>query len=154
MKLTAKGRYAVTAMLDLSMRQATGSITLADLAERQGISSSYLEQLFAHLRRADLVVSTRGPGGGYRLKKDPDEVSVFDVIHAVNETVDARKCGGKANCHDNNRCLTHDLWEELSTKIDDFLREVSLGQLMRRDAVQETAGKQQAIQVERQLYSV
>lgn len=132
MRLTTKGRYAVTAMLDLALRESESPTTLAEISERQGISLSYLEQLFARLRRAGLVNSTRGPGGGYRLGRATDEISVADVIGAVNETVDATRCGGKQNCQGEARCLTHDLWEELSSEIAGFLDQISLASLVAR----------------------
>ena len=110
MKLTTRGRYAVTAMLDLALHHDQGPVSLAAIAERQGISQSYLEQLFARLRRNGLVDGTRGPGGGYRLGRSENSISVADVIDAVNETVDATRCGGRRNCQGEHRCLTHDLW--------------------------------------------
>lgn len=136
MRLTTRGRYAVTAMLDLALHYDRGPVSLAAIAERQGISQSYLEQLFARLRRNGLVDGLRGPGGGYRLGRSGDEISVADVIDAVNETVDATRCGGQRNCHGEQRCLTHDLWEELSCQIRDFLSNVSLNELVRRKSVQ------------------
>ena len=114
MRLTTKGRYAVTAMLDLALHDERGPVTLADIAERQGISLSYLEQLFAQLRRRGLVKSTRGPGGGYRLGQENKHIAVADVITAVDESVDATRCGGRENCQGEERCLTHDLWQDLS----------------------------------------
>ena len=132
MRLTTKGRYAVTAMLDLALHHEDGPVTLAEIAKRQGISLSYLEQLFAQLRRRGLVSSTRGPGGGYRLGSDADKIVVSDVIRAVDESVDATRCGGKQNCHEHGRCLTHDLWEDLSARIQDFLSDIDLAQLIER----------------------
>jgi len=129
MRLTTRGRYAVTAMLDLALHYDRGPVSLAEIAERQGISQSYLEQLFARLRRNGLVDGLRGPGGGYKLGRPGDAISVADVIDAVNETVDATRCGGQRNCHGEQRCLTHDLWE-------DFLSKVSLDQLVRNKSVQ------------------
>ncbi len=136
MRLTTRGRYAVTAMLDLALHYEQGPVSLAEIAERQGISHSYLEQLFAILRRNGLVDSRRGPGGGYKLGRPANGISVADVIDAVNETVDATRCGGQRNCQDEHRCLTHDLWEDLSTQIRDFLSGVSLDQLVKRQSVQ------------------
>jgi len=136
MRLTTRGRYAVTAMLDLALHYEQGPVSLAEIAERQGISQSYLEQLFARLRRNGLVDGLRGPGGGYKLGRPSDSISVADVIDAVNETVDATRCGGQRNCHGDERCLTHDLWEELSTRIRDFLSKVNLDQLVRQRSVQ------------------
>jgi Rrf2 family iron-sulfur cluster assembly transcriptional regulator len=147
MKLTTRGRYAVTAMLDLALHQYRGPVSLAAIAERQGISLSYLEQIFARLRRRDLVLSTRGPGGGYRLGHDPGSISVADVIGAVDETVDATRCGGRRNCQGEEPCLTHDLWQDLSLQIHDFLTGIDLGQLVDRRSVREVAARQDAVEV-------
>ena len=136
MRLTTRGRYAVTAMLDLALHAKTGPVSLSDISGRQGISQSYLEQLFARLRKQGLVDGTRGPGGGYRLGKGTGEISVADVIDAVNESVDATKCGGERNCRGEDRCLTHDLWEDLSDQIRKFLDDVSLEKLVNRNNVQ------------------
>jgi len=122
MKLTTKGRYAVTAMLDLALHAQNGPVSLAEISTRQEISLSYLEQLFSRLRKQDLVSSTRGPGGGYRVSRELSQVAVSEIIAAVNETVDATSCAGKQNCHSHGRCLTHDLWEGLSAQIEDFLK--------------------------------
>ncbi len=132
MRLTTKGRYAVTAMLDLAIHSNSGPITLSDISHRQGISLSYLEQLFARLRKNGLVLSTRGPGGGYRLSRDAEEIAIVDVITAVDEYVDVMKCGGKSDCAGDGPCLTHELWEELSHKIHEFLAGISLGELVNR----------------------
>ena len=129
MRLTTKGRYAVTAMLDLALHFEEGPITLADISQRQCISLSYLEQLFAKLRRQGLVESTRGPGGGYRLSRSPMEIPVADVILAVDEKVETTRCGGLSNCQDDEQCLTHELWSELSQQIYQFLCGISLGNL-------------------------
>ncbi len=142
MKLTTRGRYAVTAMLDLALHFDNEPVTLVDIAERQGISLSYLEQLFAKLRKQGLVESIRGPGGGYRLASSPEDIAVADVIVAVDENMDTTKCGGTANCHNKQRCLTHDLWADLSQLIYQFLRGVSLAQLVARQGVQEVARRQ------------
>ncbi|MGD8925683.1 MAG: Fe-S cluster assembly transcription factor [Thioalkalispiraceae bacterium] len=142
MRLTTKGRYAVTAMLDLALHYEDGPITLADISQRQGISLSYLEQLFAKLRRKGLVDSTRGPGGGYRLSRIPDEIPVADVIIAVDEKLETTRCGGLGNCQDDERCLTHDLWTELSDQIYQFLSGISLGNLVSRQTIQEVAARQ------------
>lgn len=136
MRLTTRGRYAVTAMLDLALHYDRGPVSLAEIADRQGISQSYLEQLFARLRRNGLVDGMRGPGGGYKLARPGNAISVADVIDAVNESVDATRCGGQRNCHGEHRCLTHDLWEALSTQIRDFLSNISLDQLVRQNGVQ------------------
>ena len=142
MKLTTKGRYAVTAMLDLALHNAHGPINLADIAKRQEISLAYLEQLFAKLRKCSLVESARGPGGGYRLKRPADEISVRDVINAVDEPVDTTRCGGLENCQGELRCLTHDLWEDLNTRISEFLNGVTLAELILRKNVQLVAARQ------------
>lgn len=142
MRLTTKGRYAVTAMLDLALHYEQGPIVLADIAGRQGISLSYLEQLFVRLRRGGLVKSARGPGGGYRLGRPMEEISVAEVIRAVDETVDATRCGGRQNCHGEQRCLTHDLWEDLSHQIETFLAHISLGQLVARRTVRDVSARQ------------
>lgn len=130
MKLTSKGRYAVTAMIDIALNQQHGPITLSLISERQGISLSYLEQLFAKLKKADLVASARGPGGGYRLSRPADEISISEIIHAVDEVIDARKCGGKTNCHGGDQCLSHELWSDLSILIDSFLGNITLQSLL------------------------
>jgi Rrf2 family iron-sulfur cluster assembly transcriptional regulator len=130
MRLTTKGRFAVTAMLDLAMSEADKPITLAGISERQSISLSYLEQLFSRLRRSGLVKSVRGPGGGYRIAKPLTEISVSEIISAVDELIDATQCGGQENCHDEGRCMTHDLWSSLNVKILDYLSGVSLADLV------------------------
>lgn len=130
MKLTTKGRFAVTAMVDLAMRLGDGPVTLADISQRQKISLSYLEQLFGKLRRRQLVDSVRGPGGGYRLARDLATVSVVDIIRAVDEPIDATQCGGKENCHGDQKCITHDLWANLNQHIFDYLGAITLRQLV------------------------
>jgi len=142
-RLTTKGRYAVTAMLDLAMHHGNGPITLADIAGRQGISLSYLEQLFSRLRKQQLVSSVRGPGGGYTLGRPAEEIFVAQVIAAVDENVDTTKCGGAHNCQDNQQCLTHDLWHDLSDRIYDYLNQISLHELMNRRGVKEVAQRQE-----------
>jgi Rrf2 family iron-sulfur cluster assembly transcriptional regulator len=143
MKLTTKGRYAVTAMLDLALRYDKGAVTLAEIAKRQGISLSYLEQLFAKLRRSGLVDSVRGPGGGYTLAMEPAKISVAEIIVAINENIDATRCGGEKNCHGDETCLTHQLWEDLSTRIHEFLNGITLGDLVTKPHVQEVASRQE-----------
>jgi Rrf2 family transcriptional regulator, iron-sulfur cluster assembly transcription factor len=130
MRLTTKGRFAVTAMIDLALRQHTGPVTLAGIAERQKISLSYLEQLFGKLRRNHLVASVRGPGGGYCLAKPMTNMSVADIIQAVDETLDATQCGGRGDCHDDHPCMTHNLWTSLNQKMFDYLRSVTLQELV------------------------
>jgi len=138
MRLTTKGRFAVTAMLDLALREANGPVTLAGISERQSISLSYLEQLFGKLRRAELVDSVRGPGGGYTLARTTEEISVADIISAVDEPVDATQCGGHENCRGNNRCMTHDLWTNLNTTIFNYLSQISLASLVQEQLAKDT----------------
>ena len=135
MRLTTKGRFAVTAMIDLALRQGTGPVTLAGISQRQAISLSYLEQLFGKLRRHEIVESIRGPGGGYSLARKADQVTVADIIIAVDEPLDATQCGGKENCHGADaasgaRCMTHELWATLNEKMVDYLDSVSLQDLV------------------------
>ena len=130
MRLTTKGRFAVTAMVDLAMRQSRGPVTLAAISERQHISLSYLEQLFGKLRRAKLVSSVRGPGGGYNLAQPAQGITVADIVSAVDEPLDATQCGGKENCHDDKRCMTHDLWATLNEKMHEYLSSVTLADLV------------------------
>lgn len=142
MRLTTKGRYAVTAMLDLAIHRGRGPIALADIAQRQGISLSYLEQLFSRLRKRSLVSSVRGPGGGYNLARGAAEIHVAEVISAVDENVDTTRCGGAQNCQNEGPCLTHDLWQDLSSRIYEYLDCISLQDLMDRKCVQEVARRQ------------
>jgi Rrf2 family iron-sulfur cluster assembly transcriptional regulator len=130
MRLTTKGRFAVTAMVDLALHHSNDPVTLAEISGRQKISLSYLEQLFGKLRRRLLVGSIRGPGGGYRLAKDMAQISIADIILAVDEPIDATQCGGKENCHDDQKCITHDLWASLNAHIFDYLGAVTLKQLV------------------------
>jgi Rrf2 family iron-sulfur cluster assembly transcriptional regulator len=132
MRLTTKGRFAVTAMMDVAMHGTKSPVTLAAVSERQKISLSYLEQLFGKLRRHGLVESVRGPGGGYNLARSSDEMSVADIIVAVDEPIDATQCGGRENCHDDRRCMTHELWSALNGHIFSFLQGVTLGELVRQ----------------------
>ena len=145
MRLTTKGRYAVTAMLDLAAHNDKGPISLADISDRQGISLSYLEQLFSRLRKRGLVQSTRGPGGGYQLHKAAEDISVAAVIAAVDEKVDTTRCGGSRNCQANERCLTHDLWTDLSVQIRQFLGDISLSDLVERKSIREVALRQDVL---------
>ena len=130
MRLTTKGRFAVTAMLDLALNSSKGPVSLAGISARQKISLSYLEQLFGKLRRRALVESVRGPGGGYHLARAASEVSVADIICAVEEPIDSTQCSGRENCQDNQRCMTHDLWEDLNKTVYGFLAGVKLSQLV------------------------
>ncbi len=142
MKLTTKGRYAVTAMLDLALHARQVPVNLADISSRQGISLSYLEQLFAKLRRQSLVKSVRGPGGGYRLQSDPADISVVQVIDAVSESIDSTRCLGKGDCQDGETCITHHLWQDLSGHIHGFLSGISLADLVARKDIQDIRERQ------------
>jgi Rrf2 family iron-sulfur cluster assembly transcriptional regulator len=144
MRLTTKGRYAVTAMLDLALHGGERPVSLADISGRQDISLSYLEQLFAKLRRNDLVHSVRGPGGGYKLSRAGDEIFVAQIIDAVNEAVDATGCRGSSDCQQGEVCLTHHLWCDLSDQIHSFLSQISLSNLVERREVQYISARQNA----------
>jgi len=155
MRLTSKGRYAVTAILDLSFHQNEGPVSLADISARQEISLSYLEQLFARLRRNKVVSSTRGPGGGYKLSRDAGEISMAEVILAVDETYDATSCGNSAKtCSGDYQCLTHDLWQELSDEIHSFLNGITLAEMMSKRGVREVADRQDRKAQEHELKKV
>ncbi|MEQ1637232.1 MAG: Rrf2 family transcriptional regulator [Methylococcales bacterium] len=143
MRLTTKGRYAVTAMLDLAFHSQHAPVTLTDIATRQTISLSYLEQLFARLRRADMVIGVRGPGGGYQINKPVAEISIAEIIRAVDEQIDSTQCGGESNCQNHKACLTHDLWMGLSEQIHHYLSNISLGDLLERKPIQEVANRQE-----------
>jgi len=145
MRLTTKGRYAVTAMLDLALHSAEGPVTLADIAIRQAISQSYLEQLFGRLKRGGLVASLRGPGGGYALAKEPATISVSDIISSVGEGIDATRCGGTGDCQEGLVCLTHELWMDLSERIDQFLSDISLADLLVRADVRAVSRRQDSM---------
>ncbi|MYM63009.1 Fe-S cluster assembly transcriptional regulator IscR [Pseudomaricurvus sp. HS19] len=142
MRLTTKGRYAVTAMLDLALNAEKGPISLADISKRQEISLSYLEQLFAKLRQQSLVSSVRGPGGGYKLSREPEAISVAQIIDAVNESLDVTNCERQGNCQQGQQCLTHHLWIDLSDRIHAFLSSISLASLVQQDEVQEVSVRQ------------
>jgi Rrf2 family iron-sulfur cluster assembly transcriptional regulator len=144
MRLTTKGRYAVTAMLDLALHGSEHPVSLADISGRQDISLSYLEQLFAKLRRNSLVSSVRGPGGGYSLSRSGHDIFVAQIIDAVNDTVDATGCGGTADCQQGEVCLTHYLWCDLSDQIHGFLSDISLFNLVERREVKTIAARQDA----------
>jgi Rrf2 family iron-sulfur cluster assembly transcriptional regulator len=139
MRLTTKGRYAVTAMLDLAIHADRGPISLADISQRQEISLSYLEQLFAKLRKNALVSSVRGPGGGYKLQRDSEAIFIAEIIDAVNESVDTTKCQGAGDCQGGETCLTHYLWEDLSEQIHGFLQNISLADLVARNEIKRIA---------------
>jgi Rrf2 family iron-sulfur cluster assembly transcriptional regulator len=144
MRLTTKGRFAVTAMIDLALRGEDGPVALASVSERQKISLSYLEQLFGKLRRYRLVDSVRGPGGGYCIARPTNLVTVADIIRAVDEQLDATQCGGRENCHDEHRCMTHDLWSTLNSKMYDYLSSVTLAELVDRQKLK-LVGKTPAV---------
>ena len=137
MRLSTKGRYSVTAMLDLAIHDKAGPVTLADISQCQGISLSYLEQLFAKLRSGGLVKGVRGPGGGYRLAKPASEISIAAIISAVDESMDVTRCKGQGNCQDGKKCLTHDLWMSLSERLHDFLDNITLAQFVDRPGIPE-----------------
>ena len=139
MRLSTKGRYAVTAMLDLALNGTQGPVTLADISENQSISLSYLEQLFSALRAKGLVRGIRGPGGGYYLGREADEISIADIICAVDEWVEFTRCKGRQNCHEGQRCLTHNLWDDLSQQIFIFLTDITLRDLVQRGEAREAA---------------
>lgn len=142
MRLTTKGRYAVTAMLDLAIHGQMKPVSLNDISNRQGISLSYLEQLFAKLRRSELVSSVRGPGGGYRLAHSESEISIAQVVDAVNESMDATRCRGKGDCQEGDQCLTHNLWQDLSQQIHAFLDDISIQDLISRKEIRDVAKRQ------------
>ena len=150
MRLTTKGRYAVTAMLDLALHHDQGPIRLAGISSRQGISLSYLEQLFAQLRRRQLVRSVRGPGGGYHLGRQAAQISVAEVIAAVNEDTDTTRCRGAGDCQEGETCLTHHLWMDLSGQVRDFLEGISLGDLVARQDVRSVSEQQKRRHQERE----
>ena len=142
MRLTTKGRYAVTAMLDLAFHSHKKPVTLTDIATRQTISLSYLEQLFARLRRSGLVTGVRGPGGGYKLSRNVKDINIAEIIAAVDEELDSTKCSGKGDCQNGESCLTHDLWMGLSEQIRNYLEGISLGELLERNQIQVVADRQ------------
>ena len=142
MRLSTKGRYAVTAMMHIALHEKVGPVTLADISQCQGISLSYLEQLFSRLRKRTLVSSVRGPGGGDVLGRDADEIFIAEIITAVDEKVDTTRCGGKNDCQNSERCLTHDLWRDLSDRIYAYLDQISLGDLTNKRGVRQVASRQ------------
>ena len=142
MRLTTKGRYAVTAMLDLALHKNQGPVSLADISQRQEISLSYLEQLFSKLRRSLLVSSVRGPGGGYELKRGSEAIFIAEIVDAVNESIDSTKCKGAGDCQGGETCLTHYLWEDLSKQIHAFLEGISLADLVAKSEVKRISDKQ------------
>ena len=142
MRLSTKGRYVVTAMMDIALHEKQGPVALADISQCQGISLSYLEQLFSKLRKHGLVTGVRGPGGGYRLAKSADKISIADIIRSVDERLDMTQCGGKGNCSKGEKCLTHQLWFDLSCRLYDFLSQIKLGQYVNRPEINELVRKQ------------
>ena len=151
MRLTTKGRYAVTAMVDIALHRGDGPVSVVDIAHRQDISAAYLEQLFSKLKHAGLLSSIRGPGGGYQLALDAEMISVSKIIAAVGEGVDATRCHGAADCQDGVTCLTHDLWTELSHEIDSFLGGISLASLVRNRGVRSIASRQDSQLIQARL---
>ncbi len=149
MRLTTKGRYAVTAMLDLAIHAEQGPVSLCDISGRQGISLSYLEQLFSKLRRNELVNSVRGPGGGYRLSRPGSDINVAQVVDAVSESIDITRCEGEGNCQKGESCLTHQLWCDLSAQIHSFLEDISLQGLVERQEVKDISERQDNYQKNR-----
>lgn len=147
MRLTTKGRYAVTAILDLALNSQIKPVTLTEIAARQTISLSYLEQLFARLRKAGIVQGVRGPGGGYQLSKLPQDINVASVIEAVNEPIDSTKCGGEANCQHDSVCLTHDLWVGLSEHIRDYLSQITLADLLAKNIARQNEKDEQVVKI-------
>lgn len=145
MKLTTKGRYAVTAMLDLALHDDVGPVSLSDISKRQGISLAYLEQLFNKLRKRALVSSIRGANGGYRLAMAANEITIARVIYCIDETVDVTRCGGRQNCQADSRCLTHDLWMGLNRHVSQYLNGITLGDVVRQNNVRRVARQQQSI---------
>lgn len=146
MRLTTKGRYAVTAVLDLALNSNDKPVNLGEISDRQAISLSYLEQLFSKLRKNDIVKSIRGPGGGYLLNASVDEISIASIINAVNESIELARCEGRANCHNGKQCLTHNLWVDLSSRINEFLDNISVGELIRQNEQQANASASEIIE--------
>ena len=133
MKLTTKSRYAVTAMLDIASHNTGNPISLPEISNRQNISLSYLEQLFSRLKKSGLVDSIKGPGGGYMLSKDANEIVISEVIQAVDEDLETTACNGKSNCHNNHQCISHNLWQDLGTEINNFLSDITLKQVIAKN---------------------
>lgn len=147
MKLTTKGRYAVTALLDVAIHEHSGPVSIADISVRQDISVSYLEQLFSKMRKKQLVDSVRGPGGGYRINGDSNDISIAAIIDAVGEDVSVTRCEGEKDCQKGESCLTHHLWSNLSQQIHKFLSGISLKSLMDTAEVQKVAERQDKLTI-------
>ncbi|MEE9598521.1 MAG: Rrf2 family transcriptional regulator [Acidiferrobacterales bacterium] len=143
MRLSTKGRYAVTALIDLALHDKDGPVALTDIAESQGISVSYLEQLFARLRKNELVEGMRGPGGGYRLAHPAEDITIAQIIAAVDEQIDMTRCAGREDCQDGEKCLTHELWVDLSKQLYEFLEGINLGQIVEWPTVRKVAERQE-----------
>ncbi len=152
MRLSTKGRYAVTAMIDLALHQNKRLVSLAEISEIQDISLSYLEQLFSKLRRYNIVEGVRGPGGGYRLARDASDISIADIINAVDEKLDATRCSGHENCQGGRKCLTHELWFDLSQRIYGFLHEMTLADVMSTAEVKRLSYEQDSLVESNNLY--
>jgi Rrf2 family transcriptional regulator, iron-sulfur cluster assembly transcription factor len=150
MKMTTKGRYAVTAILDVALHDSNGPVNLSDIAQRQDISLTYLEQLFSKLKKNGLVESARGPGGGYRLAMEANDITIAKVLYSVDEPIDVTRCGGKQNCQNDQRCLTHDLWLELNLHVSEFLNGMSLADLINRNNVKQVSERQDVIMMQLQ----
>lgn len=152
MKMTTKGRYAVTAMLDLALHDNDGPVSLAGISKRQNISLTYLEQLFSKLKRHGLIESARGPGGGYRLAVGTDNITIAKIVYSVDEPIDLTRCGGQQNCQGDERCLTHDLWMELNRHVSDFLNGITLADLIQRNNVKHVAERQDVVMMQMQKH--
>jgi Rrf2 family iron-sulfur cluster assembly transcriptional regulator len=152
MKMTTKGRYAVTAMLDLALHDSDGPVSLSEISQRQDISLTYLEQLFSKLKRHELIKSARGPGGGYRLARSTEEISIAKIVYSVDEPIDLTRCGGQQNCQGDERCLTHDLWMELNRHVSDFLNGITLADLIQRNNVKQVSERQDVVLMQLQKH--
>lgn len=152
MKMTTKGRYAVTAMLDLALHDSNGPVSLTEISQRQDISLTYLEQLFSKLKKHKLIESARGPGGGYRLALDTDEITIAKIVYSVDEPIDVTRCGGQQNCQGDERCLTHDLWMELNRHVSEFLNGITLADLIQRNNVKQVSERQDLVMMQLQKH--
>ena len=141
MKLTTKGRYAIVAMIDIALYTSNTPIPLSEISKRQNISLSYLEQLFSKLKTKSLVKSVKGPGGGYKLDRNPSKITLFEIITAVDENMDQTQCGGAMNCNNDKPCLTHYVWTDLTKQINDYMKGVSLGDVILRNDIRNIVDK-------------